>query len=140
VMTLVQCTTLFTYYLLAYLVTHFDQIYSTAFYGAVFESIATFISGMIMYKLGARKALLLFYSCAALGGILLLTYGLDHLDSLWFPVFYLLCRFGIAGPNVIMIAANAKIFHVEIAATAFGTGSFFGRLIASAVPLVSTLP
>jgi len=87
VMTLVQCTTLFTYYLLSYLVTHFDQIYSTAFYGAVFELIATFISGVILQKLGSRKSLLLFYSCAALGGVLLLSYGLDNLESFGFLSF-----------------------------------------------------
>ena len=44
------------------------------------------------------------------------------------------------GAYVIMIASNAKIFNVEVAATAFGIGSFFARLISSAVPLVAILP
>jgi len=77
-MTLVQCTTLCSFYLQDYLVTHFDQIYSTAFISLVFELIASLISGMVMEKFGIRTSFFVFYCAAALGGILMLSYGLDN--------------------------------------------------------------
>ena len=38
------------------------------------------------------------------------------------------------------MAANARTFHVESAATAFGFSSFFARLVSSAVPIVALIP
>ena len=79
IMIFVQGMTVFSFFLLVYLVTHFDQIYSTAFISLVFEFIAAFISGMVIEKFGTRISFIVFYGFAALGGILMLSYGLNNL-------------------------------------------------------------
>ena len=138
-MTVVQCTTLFNYYLLSYMVTTFEQVYLTSFVGYLSELVANFTAGLIMIKLGTKRALVTFYLISVFGAILMLLYGLSHADSIAFPAIFLLCRFGTGGVYVIMIAANARIFYVENAATAFGFASFFGRLVSVAVPLVAVI-
>ncbi len=139
IMTVVQCTTLFNFYLLAYIVTTFEQVYLTQFVGNLSEIVANFTAGLVMIKLGTKRALITFYSISIFGAILMLYYGLSHTDSIAFPAIFLLCRFGTGGVYVIMVAANARIFYVENAATAFGFGSFFARLVSVAVPLVAVI-
>ena len=56
-----------------------------------------FIAGYIHERLGSRISLLVCYLTSALGGILTLAYGLDHMDSIAFPIFFFLARFGVAG-------------------------------------------
>lgn len=69
----------------------------------------------------------------------MLAYGLDNPNSMFFPIFFFICRFGCRGVTVIYVAANSNVFDVEQASTAFGLGSFFGRMCLSAAPLVSTV-
>ena len=42
-----------------------------------------------------------------------LAYGLDHMDSIAFPIFFFIARFGVAGNQLVYVAANARIFDVE---------------------------
>ena len=103
------------------------------------EFVAYLTAGVILEKLGAKTSLITCYLIAAFGGILMVIYGLDHPDSISFPIIFLICRFGISGVYILFIAANARIFDVERSATAFGLGSFFARMILSGAPLASTL-
>lgn len=98
-----------------------------------------FFSGYIMEKLGSRISLLICYMLALIGGISMLAYGLDNPDSAAFPVFFLICRSGIRGADLIYVAANSRVFDIEQASTAFGLGSFFGRIVVSSAPTVSTV-
>lgn len=103
------------------------------------EFVAYLIAGYVLEKLGAKISLMTCYTIAGVGGVLMLTYGLDNMDSIAFPLIFLICRFGCAGVYILFIAANARIFDVEKSATAFGLGSFFARMILSGAPLVSTM-
>ena len=138
-MTVVQSTTMFNFYLLAYMVTTFEQVYLAQFVGLLSELVSTFTAGLVMNKLGTKRALITFYSISGFGAIMMIFYGLSHTDSLAFPAIYSLCRFGTCGVYVIMIAANARIFYVENAASAFGFGSFFTQLACTAAPLVAII-
>ena len=103
------------------------------------ELVSTFTAGLVMNKFGTKRTLIIFYSISVFGAILMLIHGLAHTDSIAFPAIFLLCRFGTGGVYVIMIAANARIFYVENAATAFGFASFFARLACTACPLVAII-
>lgn len=138
-MTMVQITCLFNFHLLAYLTNLFEQVYVTGIMSVSSEFVAYLIAGCVLEKLGAKASLMTCYSIAGIGGILMLTYGLNHTDSMAFPIIFLVCRFGVAGVYILFIAANARIFDVEKSATAFGLGSFFARMVLSAAPLVSTM-
>lgn len=138
-MTLVQITCLFNFHLLAYLTNMFEQVYVTGIMSVSSEFVAYLIAGYVLERLGAKVSLMTCYTIAGIGGILMLSYGLDHTDSIAFPIIFLVCRFGVAGVYILFIAANARIFDVEKSATAFGLGSFFARMILSGAPLVSTM-
>lgn len=138
-MTLVQITCLFNFHLLAYLTNLFEQVYVTGIMAVSSEFVAYLIAGYVLEKLGAKVSLMTCYSIAGVGGILMLTYGLQNTESLAFPIIFLICRFGVAGVYILFIAANARIFDVEKSATAFGLGSFFARMVLSGAPLVSTM-
>ena len=139
VMVSVQTTSLFNLTLLSYLTNRFEQVYLTAIMSISSDIISIFISGVLIEKFGVRISLFLTYLIAGIGGVLLLTYGLDHTDSIAFPIFFLICRFGVGGAVLIVVAANSRIFDIEQASTAFGLSAFFGRLMLSAAPVVSTV-
>ena len=112
-MTSVQITSLFNFHLLSYLTNHFEQVYLTAIMSISSDFFSIFISGMILEKFGTKTSLFICYLLAAIGGILMLSYGLDHTDSIIFPIFFLICRFGVRGTDLICVAANARVFDVE---------------------------
>jgi len=138
-MTTVQITCLFNFHLLAYLTNLFEQVYVTGIMAVSSEFVAYLVAGYVLEKLGAKVSLMTCYTIAGVGGVLMLTYGLHHTDSIAFPIIFLVCRFGVAGVYILFIAANARIFDVEKSATAFGLGSFFARMVLSGAPLVSTM-
>jgi hypothetical protein len=41
--------------------------------------------------------MIIFYAISALSCILMLSYGLNHTESLAFPAIFLLCRFATGG-------------------------------------------
>lgn len=138
-MTAVQITCLFNFHLLAYLTNLFEQVYVTGIMAVSSEFVAYLIAGYVLEKLGAKISLMTCYTIAGVGGVLMLSFGLHNTESIWFPVIFLVCRFGVAGVYILFIAANARIFDVEKSATAFGLGSFFARMVLSGAPLVSTM-
>ena len=64
--------------LLTYLTTMFEQVYFTGLLSAVSELLAYIASGTAFEKLGVRKTYLIAFGIAILGGILIITYGLEH--------------------------------------------------------------
>jgi len=76
------------------------------------EFVAYLMAGLILEKLGAKTALLTCYVIAAIGSILMISYGLNHTEDISFPIIFLIGRFGISGVYILFIAANARIFDV----------------------------
>ena len=103
------------------------------------ELAATFFAGVLLEKLGTRLSMFTCFITSAIGGILMLSYGLSHKESIAFPIIFLVCRFGVSGTNVLYVACNARIFDIERSVTAFGLASFFARMSLSGAPLISTL-
>ncbi len=75
-MTVVLSTSLFNFFLLVYIVTTFEQVYLSQFVGLISELVANFAAGLVLYYLGTRKTLAVFYVIMILGAILMLFYGL----------------------------------------------------------------
>lgn len=139
-MAIVQVTCLFNYHLLSYLSNLFEQVYMTIIIMVSAEFFSYIIGGVLLEKLGTKLSLIILYLLSGIGGLLMLVYGLNHVESVAFPILFLICRFGVSAINVLFTAANARIFDIEKSATAFGLGSFFARMILSTAPVVSTLP
>ena len=127
-MAVIQVLIYFNYMLLTYLTNMFEQIYLTGLCSAASEIGAYIFSGTLYEKLGVRRTYLISLSIATLGGILIITYGLDHQESITFPVFFLLCKFGLSSAFNMIVVANSTIFEVQRAATALATPMFLARL------------
>ncbi len=111
-MTVGLSTSLFNYYLLSYIVTTFEQVYMSQFVGLLSEMVANFTTGLLLYKVGTRKTFTVFYIIMILGAVLMLTYGLHNTESFTFPLIFFLCRLSATAGFVVVIAANARTFHV----------------------------
>ena len=138
-MTIIQVFIYFNLMLLTYLTTMFEQIYITGLISAASEIGAYVFSGTVFEKLGVRSTYLISLGIATLGGVLIIIYGLDHQESVSFPIFFSLCRFGICSAFNMIVVANSTIFEVKKAATALGTPMFLARLSQSSSPLIATL-
>ena len=138
-MSVIQVLIYFNYMLLTYLTNLFEQIYMTGLVSAASEMGAYIFSGMLFERLGVRRTYLISLSIATLGGILIIAYGLDHQESITFPMFFLLCKFGLCSGFNMVVVANSTIFEVKRAATALGTPMFLARLSQSISPLVATV-
>ena len=139
-MTVVQVAMIFNYQLLGFMTPLFEQAYLIGIMGSLSEIAAYAASGLIFECMGPKFTFLLSMMIALAGGLLILFYGLDHQESLSFPIFFLIAKFGVSCAYSIMVVGNASIFTVKRAATAFGLAAFFARMIQSASPVISTIP
>ena len=138
-MSVIQVFIFFNYMLLGFLLTMFEQVYLTGIVAAMSEICAYIFSGTLFEKLGLRRTYLISLSIAVLGGGLIIAYGLDHQESITFPIFFLLCKFGLCSGFNMIVVANSTIFEVKRAATALATPMFLARLSQSSSPLVATI-
>ena len=76
IMTIVQITSLFNFYLLSYLINLFEQVYVTALITVSFDAVAYVVGGYILEKLGPKVSLASLYAVAGIGSILMLSFGL----------------------------------------------------------------
>ena len=75
-MTIVQITCMFNFYLLSYLINLFDQVYVTGIMVLTSDIVSYVIAGYVFEKLGAKASLASCYAFSSIGGILMLAYGL----------------------------------------------------------------
>ena len=135
-----QISALFNYYLLAYMVNLFTQIYSTAIFAGCAELLGYAFSGWLLPKYGLRTSFLISTVIASVGGLAILVYGYEHQESPFFPVMFLVAKMGNACMFNVSWASGTLLFDVRIAARVIGAMNFFARAICSVAPLVSTLP
>lgn len=138
-MTLVWLATSFGYYLILTLVNTFDDVYEVAITNNVSEILAYFLSGLFYERIGVKLSLIVSFVISALGGGLLLVWGLGHEESTWFFVFFLLAKFGVTCTFNINYSANSYFFPTLFAATAFGFCNFLARLFSALSFIVSGL-
>ena len=77
-MCLIWLATSFGYYLILMLVNTFDNVYPTALTSAGSEMVGYIVSGLFFEKIGVKRSLVLSLSISTLGGILILSWGLQH--------------------------------------------------------------
>lgn len=75
-MTFVQVTCLFNFNLLNYLTNMFEQVYLTGVMSISSEIVSIFFAGFLLEKLGTKISLIVCFLVSAVGGVLMLTYGL----------------------------------------------------------------
>lgn len=138
-MSIVWLSTSFGYYLILTLVNTFDKVYISAFSSSFSEMAAYVISGIFYQKVGVKLSLTLAFAISAVGGLLILTWGLNHESSPWFFVCFLLTKFGVTCTFNINFVANQYFFPTLFAATALGVCNFLARLASSFSFIVSEM-
>lgn len=108
----IQVFVLFNYTLLIYLTTMFEQIYLTGLISSASEMSAYAFSGALFEKLGVRRTYVISCSIASIGGALIIFYGLDHQESIMFPIFFFISKFGLSSSYNLLFVANSSIFEV----------------------------
>jgi len=104
---------------------YFDgNIYVNTYTSATGDMLAYSLAGFVIYrKLGFKPGILLCYSLAIIGSILIIIYA----DSKAFPVFVLVAKFGIAGAFNIVYVGTPNLFPTLFTVTAFGICNFVSR-------------
>lgn len=106
---------------------------------AISEIIGYTVSGCMIERFGIRKSSFISSTLAASGGILILFFGLEHQDSLIFPLLFLISKIGQSCCFNISYACISKLFEVKRATRVLGVANFFGRGVSAFAPLISTL-
>ena len=130
-MCVVWTTTSFNFYLLYYLVNSFERVYQIALFISIADICAYITGSILVTKVSARQTLVFSFSLAALGGFLLLTYGLRHEDTTWFSLLFFVSRFGIASTFGTIYFGNKKIFPDDVAASSMGLIQVVARLFSA---------
>ena len=138
-MSFVWLATAFGYYLILSLINTFDNVYETAIVSSVSEMCAYVIAGAFYEKVGVKLSLIIAFAISTAGGILILSWGLDHQDSDLFFVFFLMAKFGVACTFNINFTANQYFFPTQFAATAMGVCNFSARLVSAFTYPISSL-
>ena len=107
----------FNFYLIMFLANTFEQVYKTALFLGFADIIAYAIGGVLVKKTGVKRTLIMTYLTAMIGGLLILFYGLQNKDSIFFPLFFFIARLGTSSAFGFLFTGNNEIFPAEIAAT-----------------------
>ena len=138
-MSFVWLSTSFCYYLILMLTNTFDDVYVTGLTNGSAEVIAYFISGLVYERIGVKLSLFISFLISAIGGVLILAFGLDEQDSAMFFTFFLLAKFGVTCCFNINYSANRYFFPTLFAATALGVCNFLARLFSALSFLIGGL-
>jgi len=139
VMSLVWLSTSFCYYLILMLTNTFDDVYVTGLTNGVSEVVAYFVAGLVYERIGVKLSLVISFLISALGGVLILIWGLQNEDSPMFFAFFLFAKFGVTCTFSINYAAHNYFFPTLFAATAMGVCNFLARLFSAMSFLVGKL-
>ena len=140
IMSVVWLATAFSYYLILSLINTFDDVYKTALASSFSELVAYAVGGILYEKLGVKWSLVACFSSSAIGGFLILFWGLDNQSSVWFLVIFLFVKFGISATYNINYAANSYFFPTLFTATAMGCCYFLASFFTSFSYVVAALP
>ena len=134
-MTIIWLTCSFNFYLIQFLLTSFEDVYMTTIFSCISNMAAYATGGIIYSRLGVKKTQLLGQAIALIGGIIILTIGLQNEDSWFFPVLIMFANFGVALSFGLNYISNSILFPTLFAATALGICNSFARLFSGLSPL-----
>jgi len=139
VMATVWLITSFNYYLIMFLVNTFDQIYMTAVFSSMSDVSGIAFGGILFQQLGIKRSLSYSFMLSVSGALMLLGYGLSHQESILFPMFILIAKFGISSAFNILYVSHSTVFPVLFSATALGMCNFVTRIFTAISPILAQI-
>ena len=113
------------------LVNSFDHVVIAGLSCAFSEVIGCIVGAVIYERLGIKVSLFITFSISTIGGVLVLVYGLNHMNSPWFFAGVLMAKFGVTCNFTINLVATSYFFPTLFYATALGVCNFLARLVSS---------
>lgn len=127
----------FNYYLIQFLINTFQAIYITGIVSSISDIVANSIAAYVFEKIGVRKCISGSQALATIGGLLVLTYGLQHDQSWTFPLLVMMSKFGVTFTFNTLYVSHATLFPVLFASSAMGINQFVARLFSAISPLLA---
>ena len=110
----------FNFFLIIFLANTFEQVYMTALCMSIADVFAYIICYFLMKNVGARLTLFISMLTAAIGGLLILCFGLQNQESMLFPILFFVSKLGTTSAFGAVFTGNREIFQEEIAASSMG--------------------
>ena len=111
----------FNFYLIAFLLTSFEQVYLSTIFSCMSDMLGYSTGGIIFAALNVKKTQMLGFSVATIGGIIILFYGLKHEGSWGFLFLIMIAKYGTTLSFGLNYTANSVLFPTLFAATALGS-------------------
>ena len=127
-MSMIQLTTNFGYYLLLTLVSSFENIYTSALVASAAQFLGYLLAGIIVCTLGIKRSLVMSFALSTIGGALITAWGINNQESPWFQVLLFITQLGIAFAANTNAILYSFIFPTLFAATALGISAFAAKL------------
>ena len=103
------------------------------------EMLGMIAGGFLLQYFGIKMSLAISFASSFVGAILVMTYGLGHQESMLFPAFILIMKFGVSAAFNIIYLAHPMIFPVLFAATALGICNFTSRCLTGISPILAQM-
>ena len=139
IMILVWLITVFDFYLIGFLVNTFDQIFLSCIASGLSEFVAQAAGGVLYEKIGARTSLCISFAISAVGGFMMLFYGLNHQSEWIFPLLVLVMKFGISGCFNITYVCHKGCFPTLFSTTSLGYCTFICRFFTAFTPVMAQM-
>lgn len=78
----------------------------------------------------------ILYTTAAVGGFVMLVYGLEHRTEAVFPVLFFVIQFGISGAYNLIYVCHQDCFPTLFSTSSFGYCMFMCRLASAVTPII----
>ena len=139
IMAVTWLATSFNYYLLMFLLTSFKQVYLITLISGFADTFALATGCIVFAFLGVKKTLILAYTIAVVGGIVILTVGLQYQSSWIFPVLVMVTKYGLGLSFLMVYTVNSYLFPTLFAATAMGLCNISARFFSALSPIFAEM-
>ena len=117
----------------------FKEVYLTGIGSGIADIFANTIAAVLFAKFGIKPTIFGLMVSSTIGGIVVLTFALDHQNSWTFPVLVMLTKFGVSGVFAVLYVSHAELWPVLFSATALGLCNTIAKVFAATSPLLAEM-
>lgn len=130
----------FNFYLLSFLLKYIHgNIYVNSIVSSVADMIAYSVSGYLFSKLKVKKSLLIYWTVAFVGGIVLLILEGVNANDYLVATFVMISRLGMSSSFNTVYLSTPYLFPVIYCSTCMGIFNFWARLVAVVSPVIAEI-
>ena len=139
IMVFVWLSTNLNWYMCNFMVNEYEKVYVSGVASYTTDIVVSILLTYFFKRFGVKNLLFSSFTFAAVGGALVLTYGLQHQNSSGFIVSLLVARFGITMAYNTAFVGHADLFPVLFATSSMGYCSSLARLFTAISPILAKM-